>query len=138
MLILQYWGESNVVPSVQVQATGWMTGIKFLTGAGIFVSTTVSVLLQVLPTLLQWEWVVLFLWNKSSQKMKLTNHLYTMVNVWSYTFISPYIFMACVLLKHIYMYGFVCKELGQFFIFLVTQYACYLVPYVHCIFCIWI
>jgi len=27
---------------VRVQATGWMTGIKFLAGAGIFVFTTVS------------------------------------------------------------------------------------------------
>lgn len=43
-LILHYWGQPqyNVVESVRAQDTGWMTGIKFLAGAGIFVSTTMS------------------------------------------------------------------------------------------------
>lgn len=78
--------------------------------------------------------VFFFLREKSSQEMKLTTHLCKMVNVWSYTSIFPYNFMACVLLKHIlYMYGFVCvMSTGTVLSFLVTRCDLF-VSYVHCI-----
>jgi hypothetical protein len=73
------------------------------------------------------------MWEKSSKEMKLTSHLCKMVNVWSYTSISPYSFMACVLLKHvlyIYVYGCVSNEHRDSFIF--SRNTVWLFFYVEC------
>ena len=93
---------------------GWL-GLNFWQGQEFLSLPQCLDWLWVLPTLLQWDF---FLWEKSRQEMKLTSHLCKMINVWSYTSISPYNFMACILLKCIlYMYGFVCNEHRDRFIF---------------------